>query len=181
MNIAPVEKIKKKVSKLSIPVVFSTKTTIEENSDEDVEVVWQDPPSEAIPEGNQLNTCTDIVVRNNPGHYSKWTKAHPIDQIIGDSSRGVQTRRASNEQCLYVIFLSLIEPKKIGEAMEDPSWLLAMQEELHQFERNKVWYWVAFPVGKKDPIGTRWVFRNKVDEVGHVIRNKATLVAQGYC
>ena len=145
------------------------------DSDEDAEVVWQDPTPE-----NQLNSCTDIVVRNNPGQYSKWTKAHPINQIIGDSSRGVQTRSASSEQCLYVSFLSLIEPKKIDEAMNDPSWVIAMQEELHQFERNKVWYLVPPPVGKKEPIGTRWVFRNKVDEDGHVIRNKARLVAQGY-
>ena len=101
------------------------------DSDEDAEIVWQDPTPET-----QLNSCTDIVVRNNPGQYSKWTRAHPINQIIGDSSRGVQTRSASSEQCLYVSFLSLIEPKKIDEAMNDPSWVIAMQEELHQFERN---------------------------------------------
>ena len=55
-----------------------------------------------------------------------------------------------------------------------------MQEELVQFERNNVWTLVPVPDGKTI-IGTRWVFRNKIDEDGVVIRNKARLVAQGYC
>ncbi|KAL5545088.1 hypothetical protein UlMin_008872 [Ulmus minor] len=57
--------------------------------------------------------------------------------------------------------------------------ILAMQEELNQFERNDVWELVPRP---KDQtvIGTKWVFRNKVDESGVVTRNKARLVAQGY-
>ena len=65
--------------------------------------------------------------------------------------------------------------------MEDPNWVEAMQEELNQFERNKVWELVPHPVGRKDPIGTRWVYRNKMDEQGNVVRNKARLVAQGFC
>ena len=54
-----------------------------------------------------------------------------------------------------------------------------MQEELQQFERNKVWTLVPKPSGKSI-IGTRQVFRNKMDDDGIVIRNKARLVAQGY-
>jgi hypothetical protein len=53
-----------------------------------------------------------------------------------------------------------------------------MQEELNNFERNQVWEFVARP--KTNIIGTRWVFRNKQDEFGIVIRNKARLVSQGY-
>mgnify|MGYP003703428811 CR=1 FL=1 len=54
-----------------------------------------------------------------------------------------------------------------------------MHEELNQFERNKVWELVPKP---KDHtiIGTKWIFRNKLDETGTIIRNKARLVAQGY-
>ena len=133
-----------------------------------------EPHDEIVYEEPQQVSCTDIII--HPGHYSKWTKAHPIKQIIGESSRGVQTRRATSNQCLFVNFLSLIEPKKIGEALEDPSWIEAMQEELVQFERNKVWSLVPVPKGKS-VIGTRWVFRNKMDEDGVVIRNKARLVA----
>ncbi|KAI3727550.1 hypothetical protein L6452_16166 [Arctium lappa] len=109
----------------------------------------------------------------------KWTKDHPINQIIGDQLAGVQTRRGIGNICLYVNFLSVIEPKKIEEALEDSCWVTAMQEELSQFERNKVWRLVPKPFGKTI-IGTKWVFRNKMDEVGTVIRNKARLVAQGY-
>ncbi|KAL8105846.1 hypothetical protein AgCh_029592 [Apium graveolens] len=55
-----------------------------------------------------------------------------------------------------------------------------MQEELNQFERNKVWKLVPKPKGKNS-INTKWVFRNKMDENGIVVRNKARLVAKGYC
>ncbi|XP_075103519.1 putative mitochondrial protein AtMg00820 [Nicotiana tabacum] len=54
-----------------------------------------------------------------------------------------------------------------------------MQEELHQFERNKVWHLVPRPVDRT-VIGTRWVFRNKLDEFGNTTRNRARLVVQGY-
>ncbi|KAI3728046.1 hypothetical protein L6452_16674 [Arctium lappa] len=109
----------------------------------------------------------------------KWTKDHPIDQIIGDQQAGVQTRIGVGNICLYVNFLSLIEPKKVDEALADPCWITAMQEELSQFERNKVWRLVPRP-SRKTIIGTKWVFRNKMDEEGTVIRNKSRLVAQGY-
>ena len=54
-----------------------------------------------------------------------------------------------------------------------------IQEELHQFERSKVWYLVPRPVDRT-VIGTRWVFRNKIDENGVITRNKSKLVVQGY-
>ena len=54
-----------------------------------------------------------------------------------------------------------------------------MQEELNQFERNEVWELVPRP-NDQSVIGTKWVYRNKMDENGIIIRNKARLVAQGY-
>ena len=80
---------------------------------------------------------------------------------------------------MNVNFVSNSEPTKIEEALSDPSWVGAMQDELSQFERNKVWSLVPMPSDKMI-IGTRWVFRNKMDENGIVIRNKARLVAQGF-
>ena len=74
----------------------------------------------------------------------------------------------------------MIEPKKVSEALEDPFWIDAMQDELLQFERNRVCTLVPLPEGKI-PIGTKWVFRNKKDEEGVVVRNNARLVAKGYC
>jgi hypothetical protein len=66
----------------------------------------------------------------------------------------------------------------VEEALEDPEWVVAMQEELNNFARNEVWSLVERP--KQNVIGTKWVFRNKQDEYGVVIRNKARLVAQGF-
>jgi vacuolar-type H+-ATPase catalytic subunit A/Vma1 len=75
--------------------------------------------------------------------------------------------------------ISLIEPTNIEEALKDDGWIIAMQEELNQFERNDVWDLVPKPK-HKNIIGTKWVFRNKTNEQGEVVRNKARLVAQGY-
>ena len=69
---------------------------------------------------------------------------------------------------------------KVEEALEDPDWTNAMHEELHNFERNQVWTLVEKPDNNHNIIGTKWVFRNKQDEGGQVVRNKAHLVAQGY-
>jgi len=75
--------------------------------------------------------------------------------------------------------LSVIEPTTIDEALSDDGWILAMKEELNQFQRNDVWDLVPKPL-QKNIIGTKWVFRNKLNEQGEVIRNKSRHVAQGY-
>ncbi|GKF31356.1 putative ribonuclease H-like domain-containing protein, partial [Tanacetum coccineum] len=128
-------------------------------------------------------------------------KDHPIDQIIGDINSSTQTRRITKiskehamvsyikkqrrtnhkdyQNCLFACFLSQIEPKKVIQALEDPSWIEAMQEELLQFQLQKVWTLVNLPNDKR-AIGTKWVFRNKKDKRGIIARNKARLVAQGY-
>ncbi|GJX02723.1 putative ribonuclease H-like domain-containing protein [Tanacetum coccineum] len=80
---------------------------------------------------------------------------------------------------LYACFLSQIKPTSIAKALSDSSWVEAMQEELMQFKLQQVWILVDLPIGKR-AIGTKWVFRNKKDERGIVIRNKARLVAQGH-
>ena len=73
----------------------------------------------------------------------------------------------------------MIEPSKVDEALADDGWILAMQDELNQFKRNDVWDLAPKPK-HKNIIGTKWVFRNKLNEQGGVIRNKARLDAQGY-
>jgi hypothetical protein len=71
-----------------------------------------------------------------------------------------------------------MEPLKVEKALEDEDWVMAMQEELNNFERNQVWILVERP--KTNAIGTKWAFHNKQDENGVVTRNKARLVAQGF-
>ena len=76
-------------------------------------------------------------------------------------------------------YISQLEPKNFKEAENEESQILAMQEELGQFERNKVQTLVPRPTNYSI-IGTKWVFCNKMNELGNVIRNKDQLVAQGY-
>ncbi|KAL8121917.1 hypothetical protein AgCh_018593 [Apium graveolens] len=117
--------------------------------------------------------------RSNLPRQTVWNKAHPFELIIGDPDVRVRTRRATQNECLFSGFLSEMEPKKIEEALTDPDWVIAMQDELNQFEHQQVWKLVPRPTHKK-AVGTRWVFRNKLDEDGVVTRNKARLVAKGY-
>ncbi|GJV26601.1 putative ribonuclease H-like domain-containing protein [Tanacetum coccineum] len=95
----------------------------------------------------------------------------------------VQKKRINNhkdfQHCLFACFLSRNEPKKISEALEDESWVDVMQEELLQFKIQKVWVLVDLPYGKK-AIGTKWVYQNKKDERGVVVRNKARFSRSKY-
>ncbi|GJR96315.1 putative ribonuclease H-like domain-containing protein [Tanacetum coccineum] len=84
----------------------------------------------------------------------------------------IQKQRSTNhkdfQNCLFACFLSQHEPTKISQALDDESWVEAMQEELLQFKIQKVWTLVDLPSGKK-AIGTKWVYRNKKDERGIVV------------
>ncbi|KAI3692850.1 hypothetical protein L6452_32674 [Arctium lappa] len=140
-------------------------------SSTDIEVT--EPPSQ------QLEVVQDII--DPLPHTTKWTRSHPIHQIIGDPPASVSTRSktATSNECLFTCFLSKIEPTKVSEALEDPDWIIAMQEDLNQFDALKVWRLVPRPKGKST-ICTKWIFKNKKDKDGIVIRNKARLVAKGY-
>ncbi|GJW71762.1 putative ribonuclease H-like domain-containing protein [Tanacetum coccineum] len=144
---------------------------------------------------NNLETTMNV----SPIPTTRIHKDHPKDQIIGDINSATQTRRMTKiseehsmvsyikkqrrtnhkdyQNCLFACFLSQIEPKKVIQALTDPSWIEAMQEELLQFKLQKVWTLVDLPKGKR-AIETKWVYRNKKDERGIVVRNKARLVAQ---
>jgi hypothetical protein len=79
----------------------------------------------------------------------------------------------------YNCYLAQFEPNKVEEALQDDSWVTAMHDELHKFSHNDVWTLVSRPFDQ-NIIGTKWISKNKSDEHGTVIRNKARLVAQGY-
>ncbi|GJR50046.1 putative ribonuclease H-like domain-containing protein [Tanacetum coccineum] len=145
----------------------------------------------------------DNTIAVSPIPTLRIHKDHPKGQILGDPTSAVQTRgkiqKASSAQqalvsyihkqirtnhkdhqnCLFACFLSQEEPKTISQALQDESWVEAMQEELLQFKLQQVWILVDLPFGKK-AIGTKWVFRNKRDERSIVVKNKARLVAQGH-
>nr|GEW01672.1 hypothetical protein [Tanacetum cinerariifolium] len=141
----------------------------------------------------------EIVITASPTHTLKIHKDHPKSQIIVPMYTPIQTKNKFKEVgeqsfistihqktdpallqfCLFLCFLSQVEPKKIFNALQDPSWVEAMQEDLLQFKIQNVWTLVDCPKGVR-PIGTKWLLKNKNDERGIVIRNKARLVAQGH-
>ncbi|KAI3770624.1 hypothetical protein L6452_01764 [Arctium lappa] len=128
----------------------------------------------------------EVELNEEPSHHSRIQKNHPPQLVIGDISSPMMTRNQSRLQemqdqqhTVLSCFLSQLEPKKAHDAMKESSWIEAMQEELLQFKLQDVWDLVDLPKGQR-AIGTKWVFRNKRDERGIVIRNKARLVAQGY-
>ena len=63
---------------------------------------------------------------------------HPLDTIIGNISRGVQTRLRLASFCEHFLFVSSVEPKKIDEALKNVDWVNSMHEELNNFTRNQV-------------------------------------------
>ncbi|GJR88488.1 retrovirus-related pol polyprotein from transposon TNT 1-94 [Tanacetum coccineum] len=115
-------------------------------------------------------------------HNSKWTKDHPLENIIGDLDRPVSTRLQLHEQalfCYYDAFLTSVEPKNYKDALTQACWIEAMQEELHEFERLEVWELVP-PPDKAFVITLKWIYKVKLDELGGILKNKARLVARGY-
>ncbi|KAK1678534.1 hypothetical protein QYE76_039382 [Lolium multiflorum] len=118
--------------------------------------------------------------REDPTTRHLRLKSHSLHNIIGDLKRNVTTRRQLANFCAHHAFVSKVEPLKVDDALKDPDWLNAMQEELNNFKRNDVWTLMKRPDHCRNVIGTKWIFKNKQDESGTVIRNKARLVAQGY-
>ncbi|XP_074322885.1 uncharacterized protein LOC141659857 [Apium graveolens] len=110
---------------------------------------------------------------------SRTVKNHPPDNLLTYLDQGIFTRSRLHNLCTFCAFVAEFEPKNAQEAVADEHWSMAMQEELNQFERCDVWELVPPPQDAKI-IGTHWVFKNKKDEDGNIIRNKALLVAQGY-
>ncbi|GJR71797.1 retrovirus-related pol polyprotein from transposon TNT 1-94 [Tanacetum coccineum] len=131
--------------------------------------------SKTKPIGNNLE---DISLENNQIVNIKESKTHPLENVIGNLNQRT-LRSQAQDKSNFFCFISTIEPKNINEALKDENWVMAMQEELNQFKTNDVWELVLNPMDMTI-IGTKWVYRNKLDENGVVTRNKARLVAQGY-
>nr|GEX05739.1 hypothetical protein [Tanacetum cinerariifolium] len=102
-----------------------------------------------------------------------------MTRMVKDQGRLTQINNNDFHTCMFVCFLLKEEPKRVHQALKDPSLIEAMQEELLQFKTQKVWVLVDL-LNRKRAIGTKWVFRNKKDKRGILVRNKARLVAQGH-
>ncbi|GKC28874.1 putative ribonuclease H-like domain-containing protein, partial [Tanacetum coccineum] len=157
------------------------------------DIVYSDDDEDVDAEADMNNLDAFMLVRPIPTTIIH--KDHLVEQIIRDLHSAPQTRRMTKnleehglfssvqqrinhkefQNCLFACFLSQEEPKKVIHALKDPSWIEAMQDELLQFKLQKVWTLVDLPNGKR-AIGTKWVYRNKKDERGIVIKNKARLM-----
>ncbi|GJT92925.1 putative ribonuclease H-like domain-containing protein [Tanacetum coccineum] len=176
--------------------VVGAKTSIELLDDPNIpeleDIVYSDDDEDVGAEVDMNNL--DAFMRVSPILTTRVHKDHPLKQIIGDLNSASQIRRMTKnleehglfisvqqrtnhkdfQNCLFACFLSQEEPKKVINALKDPSWIEAMQDELLQFKLQKVWTLVDLPNGKR-AIGTKWVYRNKKDERGIVIKNKARI------
>jgi hypothetical protein len=129
--------------------------TIVENEQEEV----------AIEEPLEQDESDDQIQRHSlvphPRVHQGIQRDHPVNNILGSIRRGVTTRSRLANFCEFYLFVFYLEPLKVEEALSDPDWIIAMQEELNNFIRNEVWSLVARP--KQNVIGTKWFFRNTQD------------------
>ncbi|GJS60717.1 retrovirus-related pol polyprotein from transposon TNT 1-94 [Tanacetum coccineum] len=139
----------------------------EDNHDIEVAHMGNDPyfgiPIPEVPSDQSSSDVIHTIVHPDhqvSEHNSKWTKDHPLENIIGALDR------PSN-------------PKNTKEALTQACWIEAMQEELYEFERLEVWELVP-PPDKAFVISLKWIYKVKLDELGGILKNKARLVARGY-
>ncbi|GJW45660.1 retrovirus-related pol polyprotein from transposon TNT 1-94 [Tanacetum coccineum] len=131
----------------------------------------KETPSLVIPLGvEEADHDNEVVILNNvhsinqpPEYINKWTKYHPIDNVIDDPSRPVSTRHQLQDEalfCYFDAFLSSIEPKSYKEALIESCWIKAMQEELNEFECLEVWELVPRP-DRVLIITLKWIYKEE--------------------
>nr|GEY60414.1 hypothetical protein [Tanacetum cinerariifolium] len=146
-----------------IPPLQAESTDVEEDI-HDIEVAHMGndslfgvPIPEVIYDKSSSTVSPYTIVRPDhqiPQHNSKWTKDHPLDNII-------------------------VEPKTYKDALSQSCWIEAMQEKLNEFERLNVWELVP-QTYKVTVITLKWIYKVKLDELGGILKNKTRLVACGY-
>nr|GEU35621.1 retrotransposon protein, putative, unclassified [Tanacetum cinerariifolium] len=139
------------------------------------------PHSKASSSGD-ISSTESPYVSQRLHHLNKWSKDHPLDNVIGNPSRPVSTRKQLTTDalwCLYSSVLSKVEPKNFKSAITKNCWFQAMQDEIYEFDRLQVWELVPQP-DRVMIITLKWIYKVKLDEYGDVLKNKARLVAKGY-
>ncbi|GJS72452.1 retrovirus-related pol polyprotein from transposon TNT 1-94 [Tanacetum coccineum] len=145
----------------SLGIQYTTMNHQETNTDQAVDAQFEayefiNPfytPVQEVAESSTSNIDTSnmhIFYQRQRFEYH-WTKDHPLEQVRGNPSKPVQTRRqlaTDPKMCMFTLIVSTAEPKSIKEGMADYAWIEAMQEELHQFDRLNVWQLVDKPFGK---------------------------------
>ncbi|GJY94284.1 retrovirus-related pol polyprotein from transposon TNT 1-94 [Tanacetum coccineum] len=147
-----------------IPPPFKTALLVDDDLDEEEAI--------KVTENKNLeNDIEDETLEIDEVVNIKESRNHPLENVIGNLNQRTLMSQAQN-QSNFFCFISTIKPKNVNKALTDESWMIAIQEELNQFIANNVWELVPQPKNMTI-IGTKWVFRNKLDENGVVSRNKA--------
>ncbi|GJS82218.1 retrovirus-related pol polyprotein from transposon TNT 1-94 [Tanacetum coccineum] len=139
-------------------------------------------PGSAQSSSGNVNSAEPNQVNQPQDHLRRWTKDHPLDNIVGNPSRPVSTRKQLASDALWCCFhteLSKVEPKNFKMAVIEDCWFQAMQDEIHEFDHLEVWELVPRPIYVM-VIALKWIYKVKLDEYGDVLKNKARLVAKGY-
>nr|GEY05146.1 retrovirus-related Pol polyprotein from transposon TNT 1-94 [Tanacetum cinerariifolium] len=143
-------------------------------------IIDQDAPSA---NSTSQGSSSDVLQLHTPfEHLGRWTKDHPIANVIEDPSHSISIRKQLKTDamwCYFDAFLTSIEPKNFKQAITEPSWIDAMQEEIYEFERLEVWELVSCP-DKVFLFKLKWIYKVKTNEFGRVLKNKARLIAQGF-
>ncbi|GJT55122.1 retrovirus-related pol polyprotein from transposon TNT 1-94 [Tanacetum coccineum] len=148
----------------------------EDNHDLDVAHMNNDPffgisIPKNIFEASSSSNVIPIVVHTaapNSEHVTKYTKDHPLENIIGELERHVSTRLQLRKQalfCYYDAFLTSLEPKNYKDALTQECWIKAMQEELNKFEHIEVWKIIP-SLDNVMVITLKWIHKMKLDELG---------------
>ncbi|GJV55679.1 retrovirus-related pol polyprotein from transposon TNT 1-94 [Tanacetum coccineum] len=146
-----------------------------------INVFSLEPSFEASSSGD-LSLAESPYVTQTLHHLEKWSKDHPLDNIIGNPSRPVSTRKQLVTDalwCLYNSVLLKVEPKNFKSTITEDCWFQAMQDEIHEFDRLQVWELVP-QLDCVMIIAFKRSYKVKLDEYGDVLKNKARLVAKGY-
>ncbi|GJR51965.1 retrovirus-related pol polyprotein from transposon TNT 1-94 [Tanacetum coccineum] len=167
--------------------------------------ITKSPTTNVETSNNKIPLYEEEVFHENSESFQEESSSYSLNDDVQQSSEGVTipSTSVSNESVPNVDEASIshnvfnerlkddyfdasttfhdpIEPANVAEALKDADWVSAMQDELDQFARLKVWRLVPRPEGKTI-IKTKWIFKNKKDESSLVIRNKVRLVVVGYC
>jgi hypothetical protein len=146
----------------SEPQAPNNTTPPTQDHEQDQEDEQDEDQEESIDQGGDEDDEDHQGLRTKPPHprvHQTIQRDHPMDNILGDNKKGETTRSRVANFCQHYSFISSMEPFKVEDALRDPDWVVAMQEELNSFKRNQVWSLVERP--KQNVVGTEWVFCSK--------------------
>jgi hypothetical protein len=124
------------------------------NQQEDEHIQDNEPQADVDDDNQPLHQPSGRLPHPRVHQSVQWD--HPVDNILRSIRNGVTTRSRLANFCQFYSFVSSLEPLKVDEALKDLDWVMAMQEELNNFDRNQVWELVER--SKTNVIGTKWVF-----------------------